>query len=1003
MNTILTFYSYKGGVGRSMCLVNVGVTLAVWGYRVLLVDFDLEAPGLEYFFRPRIGNFDDVLMRQGVINLLSSAGSGEPKDWRQMLIEVSLPPLGSGDGPVGTIDILKSGNKGSDEYLGHLTAFRADDFYRKNDGGRIIEGLRDEWKDEYDFVLVDSRTGLTDIGGICTIQLPDILVILFTATEQGWAGATDVASKAIKHHSELPFERDRLKVLPIPTRIDSSEKVLTDEWLSRFARKLPSVVSNWIDSDLIGTDSSLRTFVDRTFVPYVPFYSFGEGIAVLDNVSSPSGIGYAFVGIAALLAQELRQSNLFVTKRDDYVALAIEAGQKSRLHRQDMSHDAVEQLYEASVFFIGKGGAGKTSLIRRLFFPNRTLPLESETTGGIETANYEFINKQGQSVRLNAWDFGGQTIYHAVHQFFMRAGAIYVLVDDTRSDDRTVNDEGFRHWLELVEIYAPSSPVLIFQNERTDRKKLIDLAGIKGRYENVRGVYSGNLEHSDAADGLREAIEECVYQLVHTGVSLPAGWVQIRRDIEKRAREVPYISQQEYFDIYRRHLEFDRVRAINLSRYLHDLGVCLHFQDDPLLAKALILQNGWVTEAVFRLLDDKVIRERFGRFTAADCDRLWGDSVYAEMHPELLALMQRFELCYQLPDRSPATWLAPQLFPPAKPTGLTLRAKMDGPGVVLRYRYYFLPKGIVSRLTVRLHRFLKQPEMAWMTGALFELGDTSVLMELLPKGNEIALRAQGPEGRSLLSVVSADLDALNETLSGLHDRVEKLVPCICTQCRRDESPEFFTHKQLIKRRERGRMRVECPRSYEELDVAALLDSVGMEAGAARTPVEVTTPLRVIRLFLASSSELRDDRDELDFYWRKLNDRLSRSGVVLEIVRWEEFLDSMSGARLHREYNDAIKTCDVFVSLFFTKIGSYADEEFEVAFQQFKAMGRPLIYTFFKNADIQPGAVRREDLESLWAFKKRLMELGHLHVTYDNIDQLKQKFSDQFDHLLEAGL
>src|SRR5262245_43627145 len=115
------------------------------------------------------------------------------------------------------IEFLKSGNKGSDTYLDELKAFRADEFYRDKDGGRIIENLRDEWKAEYDFVLIDSRTGLTDIGGICTIQFPDMLVMFFTAAEQGWLGTYDVAFKAAKNQSRLPFERERLKILPIPT------------------------------------------------------------------------------------------------------------------------------------------------------------------------------------------------------------------------------------------------------------------------------------------------------------------------------------------------------------------------------------------------------------------------------------------------------------------------------------------------------------------------------------------------------------------------------------------------------------------------------------------------------------------------------------------------------------------------------------------------------------------------------------------------------------------
>lgn len=92
--------------------------------------------------------------------------------------------------------------------------------------------------------------------------------------------------------------------------------------------------------------------------------------------------------------------------------------------------------------------------------------------------------------------------------------------------------------------------------------------------------------------------------------------------------------------------------------------------------------------------------------------------MYAEMHPELLALMQRFELCYELRDSQPPTWLAPQLLPPSKPEGLAEWGQPED--LVLRYCYAFLPKGIISRMTVRLHRFVHDPELAWVTGVLFK-------------------------------------------------------------------------------------------------------------------------------------------------------------------------------------------------------------------------------------------------------------------------------------------
>ena len=177
-----------------------------------------------------------------------------------------------------------------------------------------------------------------------------------------------------------------------------------------------------------------------------------------------------------------------------------------------------------------------------------------------------------------------------------------------------------------MDVFGGHSPVLIFQNKKGGRSKQIDMAGIQGRFENVKARYEGNLDALNAADRLRDAIEFYASELSHIGEELPAKWIDVREEIEERALAVPHISQQEYFEIYGRHLPFDRVKALHLSRYLHDLGVFLHFQDDLALAKTVMLQNQWATAAVFRILDDEGVKARNGRFTRADFARLWGEA-----------------------------------------------------------------------------------------------------------------------------------------------------------------------------------------------------------------------------------------------------------------------------------------------------------------------------------------------------------------------------------------
>ncbi len=152
---------------------------------------------------------------------------------------------------------------------------------------------------------------------------------------------------------------------------------------------------------------------------------------------------------------------------------------------REIEAQGVDRLFEAKLLIVGEGGSGKTSLVRRMFLPDMELPSEDETTRGIDIHRHEFPITEERTFRLNTWDFGGQQIYHATHQFFLTRRSLYVLVDDTRSDHKSIHDEGFKFWLEVVETLSERSPLLIFQNEKGGRSKPIDEAGIKGRFSNV--------------------------------------------------------------------------------------------------------------------------------------------------------------------------------------------------------------------------------------------------------------------------------------------------------------------------------------------------------------------------------------------------------------------------------------------------------------------------------------------------------------------------------------
>ncbi|MEM6254718.1 MAG: hypothetical protein AAF821_17525 [Cyanobacteria bacterium P01_D01_bin.156] len=157
-------------------------------------------------------------------------------------------------------------------------------------------------------------------------------------------------------------------------------------------------------------------------------------------------------------------------------------------------------------------------------------------------------------------------------------------------------------------------------------------------------------------------------------------------------------------------------------------------------------------------------------------------------------------------------------------------------------------------------------------------------------------------------------------------------------------------------------------------------------------------MQKVKLFLASSSELKADREQFEiFIYRRCKAWFDR-GIFLHLDIWEDFLDAMSAGGLQSKYNQAIQDCDIFVLLAFNKVGKYTAEEFEKAFGQFSETQKPFIFTYFK----PPETRDRDELKSLWAFEDKLQELKHYKTEYTTIEGLREHFGNQLDKLAANG-
>ncbi|MFD8720929.1 FxSxx-COOH system tetratricopeptide repeat protein [Streptomyces sp. NPDC059629] len=296
---IVTFYSYKGGTGRTMALANTAWILAANGKRVLAVDWDLEAPGLHRFFHPFLTPAT-VVATTGVIDLLSeyawAATDADPErrppDWHREYARIQRHAV-SLEWPFperGTLDLVIAGRQNRD-YSAVVSTFDWDNFYDRLGGGQFFDALREDMRHNYDYVLIDSRTGLSDIADICTAHLPDMLVDCFTLTDQSIDGAALVARDIADR-----FRSRRVRILPVPMRVDDAEKEKADAGRSLARARFEGFPSGM-------SEDELASYWGAVEVPYRPFYAYEETLAVFGDVpGSPTSLLAAFERLTSVIS-----------------------------------------------------------------------------------------------------------------------------------------------------------------------------------------------------------------------------------------------------------------------------------------------------------------------------------------------------------------------------------------------------------------------------------------------------------------------------------------------------------------------------------------------------------------------------------------------------------------------------------------------------------------------------------------------------------------------------
>jgi internalin A len=477
-------------------------------------------------------------------------------------------------------------------------------------------------------------------------------------------------------------------------------------------------------------------------------------------------------------------------------------------------------ISEVKCLILGKGGAGKTSLVRRLLDRKAEMPEPDEITRGIDIQSQRLLFEDGSPLTLNYWDFGGQEIYHATHQFFLTRRSVYIILDDTRDNEDSVDSRYFEYWLQLAELYGDGSPLLIVQNEKKDRSKELDLSGIRSRYPFFKAVIPVNVKTNRGLDELEKEIKFWAGQLPHIREKWPISWLRLKSKLEELRTELPdpVIGWDNFFNLCSgESIRYDKTTYM-LSSYFHDLGLFLHFQKHNTLRDYIILKNDWITSAVYAIIDNESIKQRKGVFDEADMRALWSKPDHRKYQSQLISLMEVFELCYRIPNWIKPTWIIPQLFPPKAPNVVS---ELIIPNLYIQYVYRAIPKGLLARFIVRNHRFVSDLNEAWKFGAIFRKDDLCVYVKVDDIGKVISLSTYDNKSDYLFRSLCDDLEDIHSQISGISTL--RKIACNCLACTNSSKPNLYELTRLEERKKQSKETIECSSEpYAHVQVNNLL-------------------------------------------------------------------------------------------------------------------------------------------------------------------------------------
>ena len=428
-------------------------------------------------------------------------------------------------------------------------------------------------------------------------------------------------------------------------------------------------------------------------------------------------------------------------------------------------------LNEIKLVLVGRGAAGKTSIVQRLV--KGTFLRKHKETQGIDISRWQ-LSCGEHEVTINLWDFAGQVITHATHQFFLSSNSVYVLVLTGREDTQKSDAD---YWLRLIRAFAgdadnDTAPVIVVLNKWKEHPFKLDRNLLKEKYPFIIDFIETDCQSGLGIDLLKAKLAATVEPMEIVRQPFKLSWWKIKEQLEKAQCKKNYLPYSEFQATCAKLGETDTGSQRILAEVFHALGIALNYGQDERLRNSTVLNPRWVTEGIYTLLRQAVSDDGSAELTLERVRQVLPNEP-EEMRFYLIELMRRFDLAFPL-NESGDRWLVPQRLPAEQPElGTEWRAIQDT--TRLKYSYPVIPEGLLPRFITRSYPLSEGAEDGgeslprWVNGVILEDRGARALVRVDEEEREIQVVVIGEKDArlSLLGAIQADFRTIHDDIDGL--------------------------------------------------------------------------------------------------------------------------------------------------------------------------------------------------------------------------------------------